>query len=94
MDLVNQGERIQQSKITSNGKYIYYTSRRGKRLSFNIFDVDNGSFMRDLLIFPEDSKTDMYFYSSHDGSKLLGIEQRGTGFFSSGEYTVRMFNIE
>lgn len=75
-ELVNKPEFISTAKMTSDGKYLYYISHnnREKRISFNIFDVEKETIMRDLLTFP--TKPDVNFILSHDGSKLITITKK------------------
>lgn len=90
-ELVSKLERIKWVKMTSDGRYLYYASRHGKVMSFNIFDVENKTVMRDLLTFPEG--TSASFYLSHDGSKLITIEKKRKGWLSR-EITISMLNVD
>jgi len=72
-ELVKKPETISHAQITAGGRYLLYLSHlstsREKRTCFNIFDINNGINMRELLTFPKE--TSVVMTSSHDGSKVL-----------------------
>ena len=64
--------------IDVNGKYIYYTSRKRKEITFNLFDIENRNEYSDLQVFTIDSfGNDVCFIPSYDGKKLVEISSKG-----------------
>ncbi|MBU0769112.1 MAG: hypothetical protein KJ687_08475 [Proteobacteria bacterium] len=90
-EIAGEGNYVRKVKITSDGRYIYYVREHEKGASFEIFDVESRTAMKDLLTFPE--KTSVSFCASHDGSKLLAFVKKQKGWFS-GENTVSMMSVD
>lgn len=78
-DFTEKGKSKYNFFITSNGKFIYYTSIKGKEIAFNIFDVENKVEYCDLLKFTIESFGNaVYFIPSHDGKKLVEVTSKGS----------------
>lgn len=90
-EIAGKGNYVRRARITSDGRYLYYVREHEKGTSFEIFDVESNTAMKDLLTFPE--KTSVSFCASHDGSKLLAFVNKHKGWFS-GENTVSMISVD